>query len=117
MENRRGGGMTWEHFTYQKIITIWLLFIYIYFEETIIQRNMAVIYIQRYLFSLYKRTEAYILKCDILVISLFVMFSSNSEYPFIILFIFNHFQVYFAAFYWYIFQEGDIFSSTVSLIV
>ena len=48
-----------------------LLFIFIHFEETTIQRNMIVIYIQRCLFSKYKRTEAYNLKRNILVISLF----------------------------------------------
>ena len=32
-----------------------LLFIFIYLEETTIQRNMIVIYIQRCLFSKYKR--------------------------------------------------------------
>ena len=35
----------------------WLLFIYIYFEETTIQRNMAINYIQSGLFSKYKRYE------------------------------------------------------------
>ena len=62
---------------------------------------MAIIYIQRCLFSKYKRSEAYIFKCDILVIALFAMFSSNSKYQAIpvyyIVYFFNHFQVYLAA--------------------
>ena len=61
---------------------------------------MAVIYIQRCLFSNISVTEAHILKCDILVIALFAMFLAtvNSKLsPFIIFVIFNPFQVYLAA--------------------
>ena len=55
----------------------WLLFILIYFEETIVQRNMGIVYIQSGLFLNISATEAYILKRDILVIPLFAMFSSK----------------------------------------
>ena len=61
---------------------------------------MDVIYIQICLFYKFKRWEAYNLKCDILVITLFAMFRTavNSKlFAFIVLFNFNHFQVYLAA--------------------
>ena len=82
MENRCYGGIaTWGHFTYLKLYTIdfdFYSFLFVSYKPP--YKEIWPLYTFRGACSLdISVTEAYILKCDILVIALFAMFLSNSE--------------------------------------
>ena len=126
MENRCYRGIaTWERLTYHKQYTM----VFYCYSFLFISREPP--YKEIWPLSTFRDacvlnisvTEAYNLKHDILVIALFAMFASNSKLTansiIIILFIFNHFQVYLAASHtckWNIYDFSIPFKNTYGCI-